>query len=168
MHGHESIMCEYYCIEFIKYMLAGKVSLDYTRLFSRNEYKRNYKIIHKYFKDKYVKFQIRLTKINETRNFLLEEIKHNNLMNEKHKNTCKYLNYVKHLLIVASIVSYCVLIFAFASLVYVFLVLEVLQVEVKICAITAGIKKYKLIINKKKRKHDKIVLLGKTKLDTNS
>ena len=35
----------------------------------------------------------------------------------------------------------------------------------KICAITAGINKYKSIIKKKKKKHGKIVLLGKTKLD---
>ena len=33
-----------------------------------------------------------------------------------------------------------------------------------ICAITAGIKKYKSIIKKKKEKHDKIVLLAKSKL----
>ena len=33
-----------------------------------------------------------------------------------------------------------------------------------ICAISAGIKKYKSII-KKKKKHDKIVLLGKVKLN---
>ena len=35
----------------------------------------------------------------------------------------------------------------------------------KICAITAGINKYKSSIKKKKKKHGKIVLLGKTKLD---
>ena len=34
------------------------------------------------------------------------------------------------------------------------------------CAITAGIKKYNSIINKKKKKHDKIVFLGKATLDT--
>ena len=33
-----------------------------------------------------------------------------------------------------------------------------------ICAITAGIKKYKSIIKKKKEKHDKIVLLAKSKV----
>ena len=38
-------------------------------------------------------------------------------------------------------------------------------VGIKISALTAGIKKYKSIINKKKKKHDKIVLLGKTNLD---
>ena len=36
----------------------------------------------------------------------------------------------------------------------------------KICAITAGIKKYKSIIKKKKTKHDKIVLLAKSKLNS--
>ena len=38
-------------------------------------------------------------------------------------------------------------------------------VGLKICATTAGTK-YKLIIKKKKKNHDKIVLLGKTKLNT--
>ena len=39
-------------------------------------------------------------------------------------------------------------------------------VRLKICAITAGIKNYKSIIRKKRKKHDKIVLLQKAKLDT--
>ena len=30
-----SIMCGFYCIDFIEYMLAGKTLLDYTNLFSR-------------------------------------------------------------------------------------------------------------------------------------
>ena len=36
--------------------------------------------------------EFRLKKIDETRNYLLEEIKHNDLMSEKCKNTCKYAN----------------------------------------------------------------------------
>ena len=36
----------------------------------------------------------------------------------------------------------------------------------KIYAIAAGIKNYKSIIKKKKMKHDKIVLLGKSKLNS--
>ena len=36
----------------------------------------------------------------------------------------------------------------------------------KICAIAAGIQKYKSIIKKKKKKHDKIVLLAKSKLNS--
>ena len=38
--------------------------------------------------------------------------------------------------------------------------------ELKICAITTGIKKYKSTIKNKKKKHDKIVLLAKSKLNS--
>ena len=46
-------MCGFYCIAFIEYILAGKTLLDYTNLFSPNDYKKNEKIIDNYFKDKY-------------------------------------------------------------------------------------------------------------------
>ena len=38
--------------------------------------------------------------------------------------------------------------------------------RIKICTITAGIKKYNSIIKKKEKKHDKIVLLAKSKLNS--
>ena len=89
-------------------------------------------------------------------------------MSEKYKKTCKYLNYVQHLIILASMVTGCISISAFASLVYVPVGITSSAVGIKICAITAGIKKHKSIIKKKKKKkkHDKIVLLGKHKLNT--
>ena len=46
-------MCGFYCIAFIEHMLAGKNLLDYTNLFSPNDYNKKDKIIYKYFKDKY-------------------------------------------------------------------------------------------------------------------
>ena len=94
---------------------------------------------------------------------IFEEIKHNDLMSEKYKKSCKYLNYVKYLLILPSTITSSIS--AFASLVYVPVGITNSAVGIKVCEITAGIKKYKSIITKKK-KHDKIVLLGKTKLDT--
>ena len=39
-------------------------------------------------------------------------------------------------------------------------------IRLKICAIPAGIKKYKSIIKKKKMKHDRIALLAKNKLNS--
>ena len=33
--------------------LAGKTLLDYSHLFSPNDYKKNDKIMYKYFRDKY-------------------------------------------------------------------------------------------------------------------
>ena len=42
-------MCGYFCIGFIDFMLKGKSLLDYTKLFSPNDYEKNDKIILKYF-----------------------------------------------------------------------------------------------------------------------
>ena len=42
-------MCGCFCIGFIGFMLKGKSLLEYTNLFSPNEYKKNNKIILKYF-----------------------------------------------------------------------------------------------------------------------
>ena len=103
--------------------------------------------------------------IDETRYYLLGEIKHD-LMSKIYKKACKYLNYVEHLVILASTITGCVSISAFASLVCVPADITSSAVGTNICAITAGIKKYKSIIKKKKKKHDKIVLLGKDKLNT--
>ena len=110
--------------------------------------------------------KFRLRKIDETRDYLLEEIKHSDLMNGKYKKTCEYLNYVENLLILVSTVTGCVSIPAFASLVCVPFGITSSAVGLIICAIIAGIKKYKSIIKKKKKKHDKILVLGKDKLNT--
>ena len=37
--------------------------------------------------------------------------------------------------------------------------------RLKICAIAAGVKKYNLVIKKKKKRHDKVLLLAVTKLN---
>ena len=60
IQDNESVMCGFCCITFIEDMLAGKTFLDYTNLFSPNDYQKNEKIIHKYFKDKYVKSSLDL------------------------------------------------------------------------------------------------------------
>ena len=86
-------------------------------------------------------------------------------MSEKYKKTRKYLNYVEHLFILASTVTGCVLISLFASLVATPVGITRSLLGLKICAITTRIKKYKPIIKKKKKRHNKIVLLGKAKLD---
>ena len=87
-------------------------------------------------------------------------------MIEKYEKTCKYLNYVEQLLILVLTVTGCVSFSAFVSLVCVLVGITTSAVGIKICPITAGTKKYKSIMKKKKKKHDKIVLLGKDRLNT--
>ena len=47
IQAYDSIMCGYYCIEFINYMVESKTLLDYTNLFSPNDFLKNDKIIIK-------------------------------------------------------------------------------------------------------------------------
>ena len=49
IQAYDSIMCGYFCIGFIIFMLKGKRLLEHTNLFSPNEYKKNGKIILKIF-----------------------------------------------------------------------------------------------------------------------
>ena len=66
---------------------------------------------------KNIDMEFRLKNINETRNYFLEEIKYNELMSRKYKNVCATLNYIEHFLILASTITGCISIFAFASLI---------------------------------------------------
>ena len=49
IQAYDSITCGYFCIGFIDFMLKGKSLLDYTNLFSPNDYEKNGKIMLKYF-----------------------------------------------------------------------------------------------------------------------
>ena len=74
------------------------------------------------------------------------------------------MNYIEHLLILVSTNTECVSISAFASVVTILVGIASSAVGLKISVITGGIKKNKSIIQKKKKKHDKIVLLAKSRL----
>ena len=87
----------------------------------------------------------RLRKIDEARNYLLEEVRDNDLISGKYKKTCKYLNYVDYLLILVAAFNECVSVFAFASLVCTNVDLISPAVGLKFCAITAGIKTHKSV-----------------------
>ena len=47
---NNSIMCRYFCIGFIDFMLVGKKLTDYTNLFFPYDFKKNDNIILNYFK----------------------------------------------------------------------------------------------------------------------
>ena len=87
------------------------------------------------------------------------------MMSKKHKKICATLNYVEHFFILTSVFTGCVSISAFASSVGIPVEITISAVGLKICATTAGVKKYKSIVKKNKKKHDGILLLAKTKLN---
>ena len=87
-------------------------------------------------------------------------------MSKKHKKVCTTLNYIECFFVLASTITGCISISDFASLIGIPLRTTSSEIGLKICAITAGIKKYKSIIKKKKKKHDKIVSLAKSELNS--
>ena len=72
-------------------------------------------------------------------------------MSEKYNKTCKYLNYVEHLLILDSTVNGCISVSAFASLVAIPVAITISAEGLKTCVITAGMKEYTSIIKKKRK-----------------
>ena len=55
MQGYDSVICGYFCIGFIDFMLKGTSLTDFTTFFSSNDLKKNDDIILNYFKN-YLKF----------------------------------------------------------------------------------------------------------------
>ena len=87
-----------------------------------------------------------------------EEIKQNELNSKKHKQVCATLNYVEYFLILASTVTGSISISAFASLIGIPIGIINSAIRLKICAIAS-------IVKKKENKHDKIILLARSKLN---
>ena len=82
--------------------------------------------------------ELTLTKIDQTRNYSLEEIKQNKLMSRKNKKVCQHLNYIEHFLILTFTMTECIWISAFASLFGVLIGITSFPIALKICAIGAG------------------------------
>ena len=97
IQAYDFIMCGYYCIGFINYMLAGKTLTEFTNLFSPNNLKKWW-YNSRLFYDKCLKMtacisyethnihpnlvvplsdqqQFRLNKINEIKDYFVAEIK---------------------------------------------------------------------------------------------
>ena len=103
-------------------------------------------------KEKNVSQQFRFKNIDETRNYFLEEIEPNELMERKHKQVCT--------------ITGCISISASVSLLGIPIGTMSSAIGLKICAIVVRFKKYNSIIKKKEKNYDKIVLLAKTKLNS--
>ena len=79
-------------------------------------------------------------------------------MSKKLEKVCTTSNYIEQFVILVSTITGCASISAFASLIVISIEITSSNTGLEICAITAGIKKYKSILKKKIKKHDKIVL----------
>ena len=109
-------------------------------------------------KEKNICQEFRLKNIHQTRNYLLQQIEQNELMNRKNKKICTTLNYIELFFTLASAIAGCISTSTFASLLCISIGITDSAIGLNIYAIAAG--------KKKKKKPDKIVLLSKSKLDS--
>ena len=109
--------------------------------------------------------EFRLRKINDIRNYLIEEMNQTELMSKKHEKFCRVSNYMDNSLLAISTITECVSISDFAPLVDIPIGITSSAIGSKICVITTGIKNCKSIIQNKRKKHNKKVLLAKSKLN---
>ena len=75
------------------------------------------------------------------------------------------MNYIEPLLILFSTFTGCIFISDFTSLVGIPIGITNSAIGLNVCVITAGIKKYRSIIKRKKKQYDKILSLAKSKLN---
>ena len=93
--------------------------------------------------------EFRLKNIEKTRKYFIKDM--NQLKSKKHKKVCSALKYIEHYLILASVVTGCILISVFTSLHGIPIGFTSSEIGLKSWAITTGIKMYKPIIKKRRR-----------------
>ena len=77
--------------------------------------------------------EFRSKNLDETRNYLTEEINWNELMSKKQKKVCTTLNYIELFLILGSTITECFSISSFASLDGIPIGITSSAIELKIC-----------------------------------
>ena len=83
--------------------------------------------------------EFRLKNIDEPKNYFLEKIRQNELICRKCKNVCAVLNYIEHLLILASAITGCISISGFPFLLGISVEITSSEIGLIICVITTGL-----------------------------
>ena len=173
-------MCGYICIEFINYMLQGKTLLDYTNLFSPNDFKKNDRVIEKYLRINNIielADTAGLSSLERVNNYRLNQIDKikdyfNNEISER-KDIIKKLNkyivsfdYLNKIFITLSVSFGTLSIASQATIVGIPVGIAGSSLTLMF-TISMGVNKSLLRITKKrKKKHNKIIALAKSKLNT--
>ena len=170
IQANNAVKYSYFCIGFVDFMLAGKILIDYTTLFSPHDFDKNDQIILLILK----MHEIDKTKLSDQTKFRLYEIKRIenyfiNAINERKSYSKKLSKYVffyfmEKILIVLSATNSGVSIVSFTSIIG---VPAGTARATLIFSITAGIiKKLLSVTIKKKKKDDQILMLAKSKCNS--
>ena len=174
-------MCASFCIGFNNFRLARKTLTDFTDLFSPNNFKLNDDIIWNYFRDSnetpniYPKLsasplsdqqQFRLNKINEIKDYFVPEIKERELMSKRFSKFIASFDYFGKSLFVLSVTNGRISIASFETVIEAPVGMASSNF-ILVFSISTGIVKNLLKPTRnKKKKHNKIVMLARSKLNS--
>ena len=164
VQANDSVMCDYFCIGFIDFMLAGNKLTDYTSLFSPHDFKEDNNIIlpiskmNKYNSieaiDKtglYEQIKFQLDEISKIENYFIEEINQRKSCSKKLSKYVAVFYYIDQTLLVLSATSGRVSIISFTSIVGAPVGIASASITLFFSLITGIVKKL-LNIARKKRK----------------
>ena len=112
VQANNPVICGYFCVGFIDFMLAGKKLTDFTNLFSPYDFEKNDRTILNYFKDDEIdktnltdQTKIRLNEITEIENYFHQEINQRKSCSKKLNKYVTTFDYIDKILIVLSATS---------------------------------------------------------------
>ena len=169
---NNSLMCGYFCIGFIDFMLAGKKLADFTSMFSPQDFKKNDDIVLTYFKDEIDKANLtdqtkfQLNEKGKSENYFNSEINPRKLCSKKLSKYATAFDYIDKVLIVLSATNGGVCIISSVSVVGAPVGIAWESFTLFFSLTTEIIKKTLSITRSKKKKHGKILTLAKSKLNS--
>ena len=166
IQAYDSIMYGYFCIEFINYKLKGKTLLDYTNLFSPNDFKKTIKLLKEYLRMNNIieltdANKYRLDEVNKIRHYFNNEIKERKDIIKKLNKYLVSFDYLDKIFITLSASFGTLSIASYASVVGMPAGITGASLTL-VSTIGTGISKSLLKVTKnRKKKHNKIIVLAK-------
>ena len=173
VQANNSVMCGYFCIGFIDFMLTGKKLTDYTNLFSPHDFDKNDHIfsvilkmagINKSGLSDQTKF--RLSEITGIENYFYQEINQQKSYSKKLNKYVTIFDYIDRILIILSVTRSGISIISFASIIGVPAGIASTSFTLIFSIATGIIKKLLKITRKKNKRYAKIIMLTKSKLNS--
>ena len=166
IQASDSVMCVYFCIEFIDFILKGKSLTGYTNLLKWVKhliYIYIYIYIYPNLNDQQL---FRLNKINETKYYSTADITERELMSKRLSKYIASFDYFGKSLIVLSAASCSISIASFEIVIGTPVGIASANLSIAFSISTGMIKKLLKTTQNRKKKHNKIVVLARSKLNS--
>ena len=191
IQAYDSIMFGYFCTGFINFMFNGNTLTGFTNIFSPNDFKENddkiFYLIFKMVEFNFIEHNpveisniypglneislsdqqyFRLNKINEIKDYFVAEIKQRELMNKRLSKYIAFCDYFDKSLTVLSATSGSISIASFATVIGTTIGVASASLSLTFSLSTRIVKKLLKTTRNKKKKHNKIIMLARSKLNS--